>query len=458
MGGWSSDEQGLSGRLAAASEGAARQAELGIQRVRGWLLAVALVQTALYPGSYWYLAWGAMAVLFLTWAWARWALAPGATGRPRAAVVGVVAMAADTLAVIMVMSNLMDRTDDPIQLLPLALALEAAARWGAVGGLVGGVASGLLLTGWSLATHQRNDVDLSVGYASFRFFVVVLVSTVVGNAVREVRQQRRAADAVFQASRDLMATFTTDGRLLAANPACEAALGRTAEELSALDRPFLADATSGSDELLEPGAEGAQRVVRRVAHRDGHLLWIELDLVPDPRAGLIYAIGRDVSDRSRTESELRHRVDHDGLTGAWNRHSMMAYLHRMLTRGYLPAVVFIDLDRFKQINDVHGHLAGDAVIVELAGRLREAAGHEGSVARYAGDEFCIVVDDADDLDLVSERTRELFATPFDLGKQAISVSASVGAVVARSGDTPELLVHRADQAMYQTKKDGRLAL
>jgi cyclic di-GMP phosphodiesterase Gmr len=309
-----------------------------------------------------------------------------------------------------------------------------------------------------VGTHQRNDLDLSVGYASFRLFVVVLVSTVVGNSVRELRQQRRAADAVFQASRDLMATFTLDGRLVAANPACEAALGFTAEELGARDRPFLADASGSGGDLLEPGRVGAQRVVRGVAHRDGQLLWIELDLVPDPKAGLVYVIGRDVSDRSRTESELRHRVDHDGLTGAWNRHSLVAYLHRMLTRGYLPGLVFIDLDRFKEINDVHGHLVGDAVIVELAARLSEAAGHEGSVARYAGDEFCIVVDDPDDLEEIAERTRCTFVAPFDLGDGPITISGSVGAVRSASGDTPDVLVHRADQAMYRAKKERRLAL
>jgi cyclic di-GMP phosphodiesterase Gmr len=451
------DDLNLSVRLAAAGEGAARQAEQGIQRVRGWLLAVALVQTALYPGQHWYLAWGAMALLLLTWVWVRWALAPGAVDRPRTTVVGVVAMAADSVAVIMVMANLMTRPDDPIQLLPLALALEAAVRWGAVGGLAGGLAGGALLTGWSVGTHHRNDLSLSVGYASFRFFVVVLVATVVGNAVRELRQQRRAADAVFQASRDLMATFTTDGRLLAANPACEDLLGYSAEELAAMDRPFVVDASSSSTQLLEPGREGAQRVVRRVAHRDGDLLWIEIDLVPDPKAGLVYVIGRDVSDRSRTESELRHRVDHDGLTGAWNRHSLVAYLHRMLTRGYLPGLVFIDLDRFKEINDRHGHLVGDAVIMELAERLGDAAGHEGSVARYAGDEFCIVVDDPDDLDEVAERTRRAFDAPFELGSATLTVAASVGTAAGRSGDTPEALVQRADQAMYRAKDERRLA-
>jgi diguanylate cyclase (GGDEF)-like protein/PAS domain S-box-containing protein len=456
MGAPSTLDLSLSHRLAAAGASADHETEVGIQRVRAWCLVLALVQTALYPGQFWYLAWGAMAVLFLTWVWVRWAL-QGDNPTPTH-VVGIVAMAADTIVVIMIMANLMTSSDDPIQLLPLALAVEAAVRWGRLGGIIGGVCGGLLLTGWSFGTHVRNDTDFSIGYACFRFGVVALLGAIVGNAVREMRQQRRAAEAVFQASRDLMVTFSLDGAVLSANPACEAVLGFTPEELEQRDRSFLLDAEDGRDSVaLLTHTDGPQRVVRRVQHKDGHLVWIELDLVPDVRAGLVYAIGRDVSDRSRTESELRHRVDHDGLTGAWNRHALVAYLHRMLNRGYLPALVFIDLDRFKEINDLHGHLAGDDVIITLAGRLATAAGHEGSVARYGGDEFCIVVDDPDDLDLVAGRTREAFAEPFEISGEPLTVTGSVGSAAARSGDTPESLVHRADQAMYQAKKGSRIA-
>ncbi|MCB1038504.1 MAG: GGDEF domain-containing protein [Acidimicrobiales bacterium] len=453
MGGPSSFDLSLGVRLAAAGATADRETEVGIQRVRGWCLVVALIQTALYPGQFWYLAWGAMALLFLNWAWVRWALA--AEQGPRLNVIGVVAMATDTLAVIMIMANLMATPDDPVQLLPLALALEAAFRWGRIGGIVGGVAGGVLLTLWSWGTHYRNDIETSPGYAGFRFGVVVLIGAIVGHAVAESRRQRRAAEAVFQASRDLMATFRADGSLVAANPAAAEVLGYEPDELTSLDRPLLGEPGARGGPLVDPAA-GPQRVVRQVAHREGHRVWLELDLVPDPGAGLVYAIGRDVSDRSRAESELRHRVDHDGLTGAWNRHSLVAYLHRMLTRGYLPALVFVDLDRFKDINDRHGHLAGDAVIVELGRRLADAASHEGSVARYAGDEFCIVVDDPDDVAEVAERTRAAFAEPFDVGRDALVVSGSVGVAVARSGDTPEALVHRADQDMYRVKQADQL--
>src|SRR6478735_5395511 len=127
----------LSTRLAAAGASADHETESGIQRVRGWCLVLALVQTALYPGQFWYLAWGAMAVLFLSWVWIRWALQP--TSKTPTAFVGIVAMATDSIVVIMIMANLMASSDDPVQLLPLALGVEAAVRWGRLGGILGGL-------------------------------------------------------------------------------------------------------------------------------------------------------------------------------------------------------------------------------------------------------------------------------------------------------------------------------
>jgi diguanylate cyclase (GGDEF)-like protein/PAS domain S-box-containing protein len=445
----------LGSRLAAAGATAEHETELGIARIRAWCLVFALVQTALRPGQFWYLAWGAMAVLVLTTLWVSRAL-HSADG-PRVHVVGIVAMAADTLAVVMVMANLMANPDDPIQLLPLALAVEAGVRWARVGGLVGGVGGGLLLTGWSLGANLRAGADLSLGYAGFRFVVVLLIGAIVGNAVREMAQQRRAAEAVFQASRDLMATLRTDGTPMAINPAGEELLGWSADELAAKAPGFLLgeDGVGGGRIAL---ADGPQRVVRQVAHRDGRRVWIELDLVPDAQAGLVYVIGRDVSDRSRAESELRHRIDHDGLTGMWNRHALVTYLYRMLSRGYHPALVFVDLDGFKDVNDTHGHLVGDAVLREVAGRLGDAAGHEGTAARYAGDEFCVVVDDPDDLDLVAERVELALGPTFAIRDLELSVTASLGQARSRAGDTPDSLVHRADQAMYEAKRAARLPL
>jgi len=463
--------------MAVAEEAAARQTEDGIQRCRTWCVVIAMLQTALYRGDNWWVGWIGVTILIATCAWTRWSLlaersgdrlpvigAVSMTGHwdfrdrrmvgPSLAVIGAVSMVGDTFAVIVILANLLGNPNDPVQLLTLLLVIEAATRWGPYGGVPGGLVGGGIAAGWTAIVHHRLGLDLPVAFLSFRVVILVLVGSMVGSTVQQGRQQRRAANAVFNASRDLVATFTLDGELRSVNPACEAVLGYTAEELLGRDRSFLLDMDDrpfGPPDMDLYKRDGAQMVEVRCVRKDGSLAWIELDLLPDLQAGLVYAIGRDVSDRRREESELRHRVDHDGLTGLWNRDTLLAYIARMIDRGYRPGLVFVDLDRFKEVNDSYGHVAGDRVLAAIAERLSTGAGHDGAVARYAGDEFCIVVDDPDDLDEVVARVRLQLATPIDIGTVTLVIAATLGTAICQVGDSPDALVDRADRAMYEGK-------
>ncbi|MEZ5177196.1 MAG: sensor domain-containing diguanylate cyclase [Acidimicrobiales bacterium] len=473
-------DRALTRRMELAADAAARQVEDTIQRTRTWCVVVAMLMTALYHGHDWWVGWIGVTILVATTTWTRWALLaerggdrlpligtvtlspPGRRGDrvgvgPTLTLIGAVSMAGDVLAVGVIMANLLLSPDDPIQLLPLLLVLEAATRWGRAGGILGGFGGGAMAAAWAMAVHHRVDADLPPTYLTFRVALFVLVGAMIGNTVQEARLQRRAADAVFNASRDLVATFSLDGELRSVNPACEPVLGYTPEELLGRDRTFLLDPDDlpfGPPDVDRYRREGARMVEVRCVGKDGRLVWIELDLLPDLRSGLVYAIGRDVSDRRRAESELRHRVDHDGLTGVWNRDALLAYLDRMVERGYQPGLVFIDLDRFKEVNDSYGHVAGDRVLAAVADRLCRAASNDGTVGRYAGDEFCIVVDDPDDLEPVTERVRTLLADPIDAGPVHLVVAATLGTAVCRTGDSSESLVDRADRAMYEGKARG----
>lgn len=447
----------LGERLARSERAAARETETAIQRCRAWCLGLGLLQSVMARGDRPWVLFAALAGVAVTWLVVRRLLSCG-TARIQAA--GWVAMTGDSICAALFLFNLLANANDPIQLVPLILVGEAAARWGRTGGFWGGVLGGVLSSLWVTAVHVTNHLTLPLSFVSFRFLFFVLLGTFVGSIVQQSRIQRRAAEAVFNGSRDLVASFGLDGRLQSVNPACEDILGYAPEELIGRDRAFLLDADSGVEapEQVDTAGyrrDGARLIEVRIPHKDGRPVWMEIDLLPDFDDGVIRVIGRDISARRRTEAELRRKVELDGLTGAMNRGALVQRLTALLGTGSTPGLVFVDIDRFKAINDHHGHVAGDQALVELVQRLNRAAGPDDQVARYAGDEFCVVVHHPDDLEVVTGRIAEALTAPFSLGGAVVQVTASLGTADTQTGDTSRDLIDRADQAMYRAKRNER---
>ncbi len=449
-------DRGLSARLDRSEADAARALEVAIQRCRGGALAIGVVQTAIHPNDHVILAWSIVALVAITFGVVEAALR---SDRCSLARIGWLAMSADSVVVAAALANQLNDPIDPIQLLVMILVVEAAARWGRIGGVVAGVVGGAMSVAWAVGVHLTAGASLLVPATTFRFAIMALLGVFVGTVVRDARQQRRTAQAVVNASRDLVATFNLEGTIIAVNPACATLLGYTPEELIGQDRAAIViegDRPDGPPDIEVYRRDGDQRVERRVTHKDGRVVWLEIDVLPDIDAGVVHVIGRDVSERRQRESELRHRLDHDDLTGVWNRGAMCTYLDRMLEQGHQPGLVFIDLDHFKTINDTHGHLAGDVVLVELAERLGRAAGPDGLVARYAGDEFCVVVDNIADLSFVTMRAGHALLDTFAVYGETLRITAAVGGAESEHGDTAETLVRRADEAMYGVKAASRI--
>jgi diguanylate cyclase (GGDEF)-like protein/PAS domain S-box-containing protein len=197
---------------------------------------------------------------------------------------------------------------------------------------------------------------------------------------------------------------------------------------------------------------------------DGSEFPVEVSLSPVQTADgvLVCAAIRDVTDRKQAERALTHQALHDALTGLPNRVLLVDRLDQALARTARSddnvAVLFLDVDRFKVVNDSRGHAAGDELIVAVADRLRSTIRPADTVARFGGDEFVVVCQEVETLAAamaVADRITDALREPFRIGGEQIFLTVSVGIALATPGASPETLLRNADAAMYRAKEQGR---
>jgi diguanylate cyclase (GGDEF)-like protein len=170
---------------------------------------------------------------------------------------------------------------------------------------------------------------------------------------------------------------------------------------------------------------------------------------------------RSLAKLSVLQDELKHQAFHDGLTQLANRGLFSESVNARLaatTAGNRSVVMFVDLDDFKFVNDMYGHPAGDAMLIEVAARLQACTRASDMTARLGGDEFAILVDDTPDLgnaERVAARIAEMLRQPFGIGDVQTHISASIGIAAGSSGDSAEDLLRQADVAMYSAKAAGK---
>jgi diguanylate cyclase (GGDEF)-like protein len=170
------------------------------------------------------------------------------------------------------------------------------------------------------------------------------------------------------------------------------------------------------------------------------------------------AFNHMLSERRAREADLRHRATHDVLTGMLNRAALAEELSTTLADGQRAAVLFLDLDRFKLVNDTHGHAVGDALLVALGRRLATVVRPGDTVARFGGDEFVVLCPAAGEpeqaLD-VAQRLSRALEEPFLVDGHELFLSGSVGVAIGLPSDRPEDVLRDADNAMYRAKEQGR---
>lgn len=171
-------------------------------------------------------------------------------------------------------------------------------------------------------------------------------------------------------------------------------------------------------------------------------------------------ISRDITEQAIAEERIWHNAHHDLLTGLPNRRLFLDRLEQELKhakRSSLPlAVLFMDLDGFKEVNDSLGHDAGDRLLSDVAGRLTGCVRRDDTVARLGGDEFTVILTGAkqrEDVESLAQTIIDALAMPFDIGQQATSITVSIGiAFYPQDASSPVTLLEAADQAMYKAKK------
>lgn len=258
--------------------------------------------------------------------------------------------------------------------------------------------------------------------------------------------------------------------VLYTNPAFSTMFGFTADEMSGGDlADFIVPETRLSENAMLPKLVDEQGRVSLETVRltkAGELIDVSVLAAPllvnGDRAGYVLTF-RDIGQRKEVETKLQHDAMHDVLTGLPNRalfldrlQLAMSRLERRRERGC--AVMFLDLDHFKALNDTLGHAAGDMLLVAVADRLREVLRPEDTAARLGGDEFAIVVENVPsfrDLEAVAERILAELNRPFELLGHRVQAQVSIGAALATEHhETADQLIRDADLAMYRAKQDG----
>jgi diguanylate cyclase (GGDEF)-like protein/PAS domain S-box-containing protein len=270
-----------------------------------------------------------------------------------------------------------------------------------------------------------------------------------------------------------MALVSTEGRWLQVNRSLCSILGYTEKELLLTDflsithPDDLPTALSNIGQLLK-GKVQASQMEKRYIHKSGHEVWVHwsVSLVRDhylKSAHLIFQI-QDITDRKLAEQQLHHDAFHDALTGLPNRALFMDHLKLAIARSRRNAstkfaVLYLDLDRFKVINDSLGHTIGDQLLVGIADRLKKHLRPGDTVARLGGDEFTVLVEDiADDSESVqvAERVQKELSVPFTLSGREVFTTVSMGIAPSATGyERAEDILRDADTAMYRAKSNGK---
>lgn len=304
-------------------------------------------------------------------------------------------------------------------------------------------------------------------------------SSLLEKSIRHAIERKRAEEAfrsaknyaeyLVKCSLDMIVAANLDLEITEFNPSAEKMFGYCKSEI--LGKPIcllFADAHESKQVIEKILTEKifAGEINKRKKNGEIFPSFLSASILKDINDKEIGIVGilRDITERNRLVDQLRYNAFHDSLTNLPNRNLFMERLERLLEhskrdRNSAFSVLFLDLDRFKVVNDSLGHLSGDKLLILIAHKLRECLRRSDTVARFGGDEFAILLDNVDDhfnAKFVAERILEAMKSPFVLDERKIVVSASIGIVIkGELYHRPEDILRDADTVMYRAKMLGK---
>lgn len=340
-------------------------------------------------------------------------------------------------------------------------------------------AAGFAVIGWGVARALLTTQSFALAYSEEQLMrdlehEKARLSEMVGALQRSDDHLK----AVFDASPDALLISDEHGKIVMANRQVTPLLGYTADELIGKcindlmpERQRATHSAQRAEYIGSPSARPmGQGLEIKARRKDGSEFPVEVSLshIAEGQSMLVASAMRDVTARKEMEKELRNLAFVDAMTRLPNRRKLIDRLSQALliskrhnTHG---ALLFLDLNKFKQLNDTHGHEAGDRLLCEVARRLKQVTREIDTVARFGGDEFVILLEGLnqdhskamDQANRVAEKIRQSLAAEYVIGDIRYCISASIGIAIFIGDETdPEQVIKNADTAMYEEKGGGR---
>lgn len=321
-------------------------------------------------------------------------------------------------------------------------------------------------------TSIQKDIHFKATDKHFRINVINPIKDKYITLFNDITELIKADEALkkhfmlFENAKDIILYLSTDGSILDANKTAIEQYGYSKTELLNMKVMDLRDPSTMKEYKTQMEMSALSGVVFEAIHvrRDGTRFPVEVSSrTLDINGELIrFHIVRDITERNKAQEKIRYFADYDALTGIYNRGFLMYQFRKTLEQATLKdfkfAVLLFDVDKFKAVNDMYGHNAGDEVLKEVSNRLKEAVRKSDIIGRLGGDEFLVVqpfIKDKDDPIVLAKRILNCVAKPIEWEGTTLDIHISIGiSTFPESANNMKELIHCADSAMYVVKQNG----